>query len=169
MSTGFCNTYQKHSHSSYRGWLCSEPALLLMPANKLKPNFNFQHFKQRMHLLTLSLKRHLTAKEHAEVQMQTHNDVSKCRWGRKTQLQRILLSVLTFFFMAVLGITHLQRKDHLLTLLYFRHLQASLQHPNPTHRSTVQKGKHSHPDIIPPSLHLTRHLTASAPDGTGKL
>lgn len=71
--------------------------------------------------------------------------------------------------MAVLGITHLQREDHLLTLLYFPHLEASIQRPNPTHRSTVQKGKRSHTDIIPPNLHLTRHLTASAPDGLGKL
>lgn len=100
--------------------------------------------------------------------MQTNN-ISQYRWGRKIQLQRILLSVLTFFFMAVLGITHLQREDHLLTLFYFPQLQASLQHPNPTHRSTVQKGKRSRTGIIPPNLHLTRHLTASAPDGMRKL
>lgn len=82
--------------------------------------------------------------------MQTHRDIRKCRWGRKTQLQRILLSFLTFFFMAVLGITHLREKT------IFLHcsipLQASLPHPNPTRRSTLQKGKRSHTDTIPPSL-----------------
>ena len=79
-----------------------------------------------MRLLTLSLQRHMTAKEHAEARMHTHNDISKCRWGMKTQLQGILLSVLTFFFMAVLGITHLQREDHILSLLCLPHVQALL-------------------------------------------
>lgn len=55
-----------------------------------------------------SLKRQLKATEHPKIQMGTHSHISKCRQGRE-------IKRLTFFFMAVLGITSLQRQQHCYT------------------------------------------------------
>lgn len=55
-----------------------------------------------------SLRRQLTATEHPKIQMGTRNHVSKCKQGRE-------IKRLTFFFMAVLGITSLQRQQHCYT------------------------------------------------------
>lgn len=55
-----------------------------------------------------TLRRQLTATEHPKIQMGTRSHDSKYRQRREIEL-------LTFFFMAVLGITSLQRQQHCYT------------------------------------------------------